>query len=189
MLNPATQNFLDSVENFVGRPSGGDLTAAVFQVLEDRLGVSFPEAYKAFVSVYGPGSLCNDIDIYHPTVDYPPYGLLGDIIDAGIRNWQEDPYFWDEAIQGGAAPFELGTEPGMLLPWGDALNQVTLYFRISDDGEWEVIEYSEGFHERSGLHFDEWILRYLSGGGSSGYFVTAKQRSGPPFFRPAGDFR
>jgi hypothetical protein len=56
---------------------------------------------------------------------------------------------------------------------------------VSESEDWEVIEYSGGEHERSGLPFSQWILKYLNGGGSSGYFVTSKARIGFPFYKPA----
>jgi hypothetical protein len=109
------------------------------------------------------------------------------MIDSTIAKSEESPYFWDEAIQGGSEPFSLGPQPGMILPWADALNWVILFFRLTEGEDWEVIEYSEGFHERSGLTFEQWILRYLSGGGSEGHFFNSKSRSAPPFFRAAGE--
>jgi hypothetical protein len=83
--------------------------------------------YKAFVCAYGPGSICDDVNIYHPKIPYPPFGLLGDIMEESFRVWDADPYFWSEVGDGGGeAPFEVGATMGGILPWGDALNQVTL---------------------------------------------------------------
>ena len=149
-----------------------------FEALENDLGLTFPADYKAFLCEYGPGALCGDVQLYHPTIDFEPYCLLTELIqDAFTRNEVESLDFV-EMDDGHPAPFRTGTQIGAILPFGDALNWVTVYFIIGDDPE----------YERSGLPFGKWLLRYLDGGGSRSHFVTAKASSKPPYFTPASAY-
>lgn len=176
-------NFVEQVAAIIGPPPNSVGQPDDFEHLEGRLGVAFPARYKEFLTNYGPGTLSDDVLLYHPTFPLPGFSTLEELVADVFEQADIEPlYFFEDSSR---EVFRVGTQVGELIPFGEGLNWVSLYFIVSDSGDWEVLEYRQGDYERSGLGFDSWLLRYLSGGGSAGYFVTPKPELIPRRFIPA----
>ena len=176
------------VRDLLGPPPEEIATAGGgYAQLEARLGITFPVVYKSFLDTYGPGMVSGDIRLYHPTIPFPNFFTLDEFITHLLDLVELEPMFFAPELD--VPRFDLGFGVGDLIPFGEALNWVGLYFIISEDEDWEVLEYSGGEYERSGLGFGPWFLRYLHGGGSESYYVTPKPERMPRQFMPAADFR
>jgi hypothetical protein len=172
------------VRDLLGAPPNEIARAdAGFAQLEERLGVVFPSEHKEFLSVYGPGTIGDDIRLYHPVIPLPGFCTLDEFVLELFESCELEPMYFAPDVD--TPSFSLGTGAGQLIPFGEALNWVGLYFIVSDGGDWEVLEYSHGEYERPGLGFGEWLLRYLRGGGSGRDFVTPKLELMPRRFVPA----
>jgi hypothetical protein len=179
--------FLAEVRDLLGPPpeemAGTD---DGFEPLEERLGVSFPGDFKDFLGTYGPGTVSDDIMLYHPIISLPGFYTLDEYITELFDQVELEPMYFAPDID--APSFRMGAGLGELLPFGEALNWIGLYFIVSEDPDWEVLEYTQGEYERTGLGFGAWLLRYLRGGGSARDFVTPKPERMPYRFIAARPF-
>jgi hypothetical protein len=181
-------SFLTQVRDLLGAPpeeiAGTD---DGFAQLEARLGVTFPRDFKDFLRTYGPGMVSQDVQLYHPVIPLPGFYTLDEFIADLSEQAELEPMYFAPDVD--MPSFRLGAGVGELLPFGEALNWIGLYFIVSEDPDWEVLEYTQGEYERSGLGFGAWLLRYLRGGGSARDFVTPKPERMPRRFFPARVYR
>ena len=110
-------------------------------MLEERLGMVFPREFKDFLGTYGPGMVSSDIRLYHPIIPPPGFYTLVEYITELFEQDKLEPMYFAADID--MPSFRMGTGVGELVPFGEALNWVGLYFIVSEDPDWEVLEYSQ----------------------------------------------
>jgi hypothetical protein len=114
-------------------PTHGADEEVDWDAVEAQLGTRLPADYRAFVAVYGGGSIGDELGILLPLQPVDSIWRDGTIADE-IPNFR---YYWEE--DGGVAGIELGADA--LLPWGanDTGDMLGWLMTGSDPDRWPVL--------------------------------------------------
>ncbi|WP_331743705.1 hypothetical protein [Kitasatospora sp. NBC_01300] len=135
MLTPATsrprpedRTALEQLRTLLGEPScWGRATPAIWEASERYLGFRLPADFKAFLDLYGPGSVDGYLTIDRP-MDTTPAELE--------RHWgpqPERPSWYGEIAEGCWEVDESDVQSGVLLLWGSDEHGSRYFFRAVED--------------------------------------------------------
>ncbi|MFB7420216.1 SMI1/KNR4 family protein [Streptomyces sp. NPDC056210] len=155
MLSP-----LERLQARLGEPekAWGWARREIWEASERHLGVTLPADYKAFMDVYGPGTLDGYLYLDRPTCLMTPGELE--------EYWSLDS--WREARKGSEDlyPFPFHPDPGGLIRWGHDEHGGEYYFLASgsDPDNWEIVVGSESAEwYRTNGTFTEFLTRCFDG--------------------------
>ena len=148
-LNP-----LDELQTVLPPPKRLFGVPTNWEVVEKSLGLKLPADYKAYLAVYGGGTIgCIDIP--------SPFGISRE-----IRSWWEGwADFYSDISEYVKIPYPVFPDPGGLLPFGtlgdsDNLNWLT----VGEPDQWPFVYYNqeEGFFDIKGLTAVEFVLEAVT---------------------------
>ena len=104
-----------------------------WMAVENRLGTSLPDDYKAFIEVFGSGTIDSFLWVLNPFSSNPNLNLEHQIkIQADVLE--------ELASYGEAIPFKSFPEKDGILPFAMSDNGDVLYWQTSDDpAQWKVV--------------------------------------------------
>ncbi|MFD7598248.1 SMI1/KNR4 family protein [Kitasatospora sp. NPDC059812] len=164
MLTPATslprsesRTALEQLRAMLGEPSRwGRARPAIWEASERYLGFRLPADFKAFLDLYGPGSVDGYLTIDRP-MDTTPAELE--------RRWgppPERPAWYGEIDEDCWEVDESDVQSGVLLLWGSDEHGSRYFFRAVEDepAEWRIIISSDEveWFETAGT-FTEFLVR------------------------------
>ncbi|GGX85222.1 SMI1/KNR4 family protein [Streptomyces fructofermentans] len=128
---------LERLGELLGEPvTWGWARPRLWAASEQHLGVELPADYKAFLDLYGPGSIDD-----HLSLDRPMDGDAGELerlwsLGAWRRARLSDPDLY---------PYPFHPDPGGLIPWGSDEHGSEYYFLAiePDPDEWRIVVGSE----------------------------------------------
>lgn len=100
---------LEDIKALLGEPRFAWSDPAPWSELEEELGVTFTEDFRAFCDAYGPVRINNQVTTSHPGVER---GNLRERIRDDIAAWADAP---EDMVS-----YAVGSGPGEILPWGSA---------------------------------------------------------------------
>jgi hypothetical protein len=113
-----------------------------WEKIEKRLGLKFPQDYKALINTYGTGSFNDFIIVYNPFAQNEYLNLLY-VLDT-LHQADQQTQLLADSVWTAVDPFELYPAPKGLLPWGGTTNLgETFFWQIKGPPEnWETIFYN-----------------------------------------------
>ncbi|WP_202197548.1 SMI1/KNR4 family protein [Streptomyces spororaveus] len=151
---------LEHLQTLLGEPeeAWGRPRREVWEASEQHLGVTLPADYKAFMDVYGPGTLDGYLHLNRPTGLMTPAELE---IFWSLEGWRDARRGAEDLY-----PFPFHPDPGGLIPWGHDEHSSEYYFLASDPdpGSWEIVVGSEcaEWYRTSGS-FTDFLMRCFEG--------------------------
>ncbi|MFK0014830.1 tyrosine-type recombinase/integrase [Streptomyces sp. NPDC091027] len=134
---------LQRLQALLGKPeeAWGWPRREVWEASEQHLGVTLPADYKAFMDVYGPGTLGGYLHLNRPTGLMTP-AELEDFWS--LEAWRDARKGWEDLY-----PFPFHPDPGGLISWGHDEHSSEYYFLANDPDpdNWEIVVGSRGGFE------------------------------------------
>ncbi|MFF3739028.1 SMI1/KNR4 family protein [Streptomyces sp. NPDC002566] len=128
---------LDRLRTLLGEPvTWGWARPRLWTAAEQYLGVALPSDYKAFLDLYGPGSIDGYLSLHRPLeADTTELDRLWPLEDCR-RARLSDPDLY---------PYPFHPDPGGLIPWGSDEHDNEYYFLAiePDPDEWRIVVSSE----------------------------------------------
>ncbi|MYV44274.1 SMI1/KNR4 family protein [Streptomyces sp. SID2888] len=128
---------LDRLRALLGEPDPwGRARACLWTASEEYLGVGLPSDYKAFLDLYGPGSIDGYLSLSRPLVaDQAELDRLW-----SLEDWRRERLGAPELY-----PYPFHPDPGGLISWGSDKHGSEYFFRPvePDPDEWRVVVGSE----------------------------------------------
>ncbi|SOB81384.1 SMI1 / KNR4 family (SUKH-1) [Streptomyces sp. 1331.2] len=155
--HPESQTALEQLRAHLGEPeSWGWARPVIWDASERYLGFRLPTDFKAFLDLYGPGSVDGYLTIDRP-METTPAELE--------RCWgppPERPAWYGEIAEGWWEVDESDVQSGVLLLWGSDEHGSRYFFRAvdNDPAEWRIIISSdEGEWFETAGTFTEFLVR------------------------------
>lgn len=114
-------------------------TSLSWEVVEERLGFTFPSDFKDLTSIFGSGIFQRFVFVLAPAQHESAF--------AAFRNEMNEAL--EIAKNNEPLPYLLFPERGGLIPWADAGEACTVFWRTDRGGadEWTVVYCDDGFSE------------------------------------------
>ncbi|MET8957713.1 SMI1/KNR4 family protein [Streptomyces sp. NPDC004533] len=167
---------LEEIKELLGEPCFNCSDPAPWVRLEQELGISFPEDFRAIVDAYGPVVINKGLYLYHPG---HPIRNLGEEIKESIE-------FWLEEDSAEFLPRGAGSRPGELLPIATGTTAETIFLQVpyEPSAPWAVgvQEMDSGEFVLYEMTFSDWLLAYLKGDD----VMAGASVPDHPFYEPLG---
>ncbi|WP_422520021.1 SMI1/KNR4 family protein [Streptomyces sp. 5.8] len=169
---------MERLQALLGEPEEvwGWPRAEVWEASEQHLAVTLPSDYKAFMDVYGPGTLDGYLHLDRPTGLTTPAQLE--------EFWSLDSWRQSRIEAPELYPFAFHPDPAGLIPWGSDEHSNEYYFHVvdSDPDQWGIVVGSEcgEWYETSGT-FTGFLIRCFEGGDRPAFVDRSWPRTDPRF--------
>jgi hypothetical protein len=123
-----------------------------WESIENRLGLTFPEDYKEFVSVYGSGVICGFLTIYSPFSSDRNHGFeqQSPLALGNLRRYREEGF---------DVPYPIHPEESGLLPFGTTENfNYLAWSRVGSPAKWPIVVWDTDY-----LQCRAWSKKGLAG--------------------------
>lgn len=153
-------------------PKFDGANSSAWEAVEREFGIGYPEDFRAFVDLYGPGRL-NAVRFMHPTAGRI---RLTDTVLSDID-------FLGPLFDEGAFPAPLGWLEGQLLPFAHDTSGTELLFQVAAESanQWHVCAYVSREFIDFGCGFDAWLHRYITGDDEIDPWVAQCGKRSPTF--------
>ncbi|MEV4452999.1 SMI1/KNR4 family protein [Streptomyces mirabilis] len=128
---------LDRLRALLGKPvTWGWARPRLWTTSEQYLGVELPSDYKAFLDLYGPGSIDGYLSLSRP--------LEADATELE-RLWSLEDWRWSRLSAPDLYPYPFHPDPGGLISWGSDEHGSEYYFLAIEPNpdEWRIVVGSE----------------------------------------------